>query len=299
MLITGVSTASINPALYQQRLLDLANHPCVINLAVCMIMLQLLNTLLIKTAGEQFTSLEFFLSGFCPLPHSSSLPNCHIHVFKIYADIFRRVLLTYVQPWLLLTFWPQTAASTASWPACFASSWHFATWWWHRPRAEPARPRLVAAAAAAPTNWATTAAALVTWIAASWTPAASPRIAWKSAWSAAESAFPHRETCFDVCVWKHPPWKEEWKETPSVVTFNPARRSVRVCERGSLCRWEWQFSVNKVTYCGGVKDVNEQCIVTLGFSVKAGSTGTTSNSAYMKISASVNSSFLLRIVSFA
>lgn len=88
MLITGVSTASINPALYQRRLLDLANHPCVINLAVCMIMLQLLNTLLIKTAGEQFTSLEFFLSGFCPLPHSSSLPNCHIHVFKIYAHIF-------------------------------------------------------------------------------------------------------------------------------------------------------------------------------------------------------------------
>lgn len=41
-----------------------------------------------------------------------------------------------------------------------------------------------------------------------------------------------------------------------------------------------------------------QCIVTLGFSVKAGSTGTTSNSTDMTISASVNSSFLLRIVSF-
>lgn len=69
MLIRGASTASINPAIYRQRLLDLANHPCVITLAVCMIMLQLLNALLIKTAGEEFTSLDFFLPGFCPPPH--------------------------------------------------------------------------------------------------------------------------------------------------------------------------------------------------------------------------------------
>lgn len=64
MLIRGVSTARINPAIYRQSHLDLANHPCVINLAVCMIMLQLLNTLLIKTAGEELTSLDFFCLAF-------------------------------------------------------------------------------------------------------------------------------------------------------------------------------------------------------------------------------------------
>lgn len=62
---------------------------------------------------------------------------------------------------------------------------------------ELAHPRPVAAAAVAPTNWATTATALATWIVASWTPAVSPRIAWKSAWSAAESASPHRQARFD------------------------------------------------------------------------------------------------------
>ncbi len=59
MLIRGASIARINPPIYRERLLDLANHLCVINLAVCMIMLQLFNSPLIKTAGEEFISLNF------------------------------------------------------------------------------------------------------------------------------------------------------------------------------------------------------------------------------------------------
>lgn len=59
MLIRGVSVASINPPIYRERLLDFANHLCVINLAVCMIMPQLFNGPLIKTAGEEFISLNF------------------------------------------------------------------------------------------------------------------------------------------------------------------------------------------------------------------------------------------------
>lgn len=65
MLIRGVSIASINPPIYWQRLLDFANHLCVINPAVCMIMPQLFNSLLIKTAREEFISLNFSYS-FCP-----------------------------------------------------------------------------------------------------------------------------------------------------------------------------------------------------------------------------------------
>lgn len=59
MLIRGVSVASINPPIYRERLLDFANHLCVINLAVCMIMPQLFNGPLIRTAGEEFISLNF------------------------------------------------------------------------------------------------------------------------------------------------------------------------------------------------------------------------------------------------
>lgn len=91
----------------------------------------------------------------------------------------------------------QTAASTASWTASSASSSHFATWWRRRPRAARARQRPAAAAAAA-TTWATTATPPVTRTAASWMPAASLQIAWKSVWSAAASASPHREACAGI-----------------------------------------------------------------------------------------------------
>lgn len=67
-----------------------------------------------------------------------------------------------------------------------------------------AHPRHAAAAAALMT-WVTTATAPVTWTVASWMPAASPQIAWKSVWSVVASASLHREACVDVgqsvCVW--------------------------------------------------------------------------------------------------
>lgn len=119
MLIRGVSTASINLAIYRQSLLDLANHPCASRLAVCMIMLQLLNSLLIKTAGEEATSLDFFLSGFAPL---SSLLNSHIHVFQIYPHMFHACFVAACPTLTASDVLTQTAASTASWPACFVSS---------------------------------------------------------------------------------------------------------------------------------------------------------------------------------
>lgn len=68
MLISGVSVASINPPIYQEALLDLANHLCVINRAVCMIMPQLFNTRLIKTAGKESFFLNF---SYSPPPPSS------------------------------------------------------------------------------------------------------------------------------------------------------------------------------------------------------------------------------------
>lgn len=55
-------------------------------------------------------------------------------------------------------------------------------------------PRRSAAAAAALRTWETTAIApATTWTVASWMPAASPPTAWRSAWSAAASASPHRK----------------------------------------------------------------------------------------------------------
>lgn len=61
-------------------------------------------------------------------------------------------------------------------------------------------PQRLAAAAAAPTTWATIATVRVTWTVASWMPAANPRIAWKSAWNAAAYVSPHRGTCLDQDV---------------------------------------------------------------------------------------------------
>lgn len=100
-----------------------------------------------------------------------------------------------------------------------------------------ARQRL-AVAAVAPTTWATTATPLVTWIVASWMPAASPRIAWKSAWSAAASASPHREACVRVdwvSLWGiRRPWSKTSKETAGAVTLNSATsRETCMCE--SVC----------------------------------------------------------------
>lgn len=87
----------------------------------------------------------------------------------------------------------QTAASTASWPACFVNFSLCAIWWWLRPRAAPARQKPVAAAAAL-TTWETTATVPVTWTVALWMLAASPRTAWRSAWSAAESVSQHKQS---------------------------------------------------------------------------------------------------------
>lgn len=70
MLIRGVSIASINPPIYGGDSWTFANHLCVINLAVCMIMPQLFNSPLIKTAGEEFISLNFSYFFQPPLPPS-------------------------------------------------------------------------------------------------------------------------------------------------------------------------------------------------------------------------------------
>ena len=159
------------------------------------------------------------------------------------------ILLYNSTPWPV---WTQTAASTASWPAFSASSWHSATWWWRRPRAARARQRL-AAAVAAPTTWATTAALPVTWTVASWMPAASPRIAWKSVWNAAASASPHREACAGADQGSSVrgitgPWMEEWKEIAAAVTLNSAtdRGTVWLCVCVCVClsvmTVEWLYS---------------------------------------------------------
>lgn len=73
MLIRGVSIASINPPIYRESLLDFANHLCVINPAVCMIMPQLFNSPLIKTQETNFVSCFFCVLTF--IRPSLSLPS--------------------------------------------------------------------------------------------------------------------------------------------------------------------------------------------------------------------------------
>lgn len=85
---------------------------------------------------------------------------------------------------------PQTAASTASWPASSASSSLCAPSCWTAPPAAPAPETTRASAAAAPRRSAATATCRATWTAASWMPAASRQTAWRSAWSAAAFASP-------------------------------------------------------------------------------------------------------------
>lgn len=74
MLIRGVSIARINPPIYRRALLDFAHHLCVIILAVCMVMPQLFNTLLIKTAGGELISLNFLISVVPPAWLALTLP---------------------------------------------------------------------------------------------------------------------------------------------------------------------------------------------------------------------------------
>lgn len=254
MLIRGVSAPHINPPICQGETLDSANHLCVINLAVCMIMPQLFNSLLIKTAGEEFIPLYFsyfpgppclvsphpFLPTHPPLCSTCTHAVTHSRFdllsapTKPYKKIKIKSKHFFVMPWFCL--WTQTAASTASWPASSANSSLFATWWWPRPRAARARRR-PAAAAAALTTWETTATAPATWTAASWTPAASPRTAWKSAWSAAASVFQHRSMLSVVLVsWSamkgiNGPWKENERDDAAVkcqIWHQTVGRRVRV-----------------------------------------------------------------------
>ncbi len=116
------------------------------------------------------------------------------HYFKYKKKMCVHSVFFSVLPTAIL--WEQTAVSTASWPACFVNLSLCAIWWWLRPRAAPARQKPVAAAAAQ-TTWETTATAPVTWTVALWMRAVSPRTAWRSAWSAAESVSQHKspDTC--------------------------------------------------------------------------------------------------------
>lgn len=84
MLIRGVSIAGINPPIYRERLLDFANHLCVISRAVCMIMPQLFNNPLIKTAGEEFISLNFtYFSYFLEPPRLVNPPPFLPHTYSV------------------------------------------------------------------------------------------------------------------------------------------------------------------------------------------------------------------------
>lgn len=82
------------------------------------------------------------------------------------------------------------AVSTASWPACSASSSHCATSCWTAPRVAPAHQTTPASAAAVLQRNAATVTCPVTWTAESSTPAASLQTVWRSAWSAAAFVSP-------------------------------------------------------------------------------------------------------------
>lgn len=278
MLIRGVSTASINPAIYRQRLLDLANYLYGANLAVCMIMLQLLNTLLIKTAGGEFTSLDFFLSGFCPASLESTF---------MYS---RYVLMLCSQPWLPLTFWPRLLCplhlglpvlwvpDTLQHDGGAGLVWrlhvrglllllllHRRTGRWlqlplrHGLRHHGRLLRVLGL----PGNLHGVLRNLL------------PNI--------------ERPGLTSVFGTIHPEKKNgrKWLLCPCLIQ----KDEVSVWERRSVCGWWRRFSVNKVVQCGWVEHVLNNVLWHWA--------SLSSNSTYMKISASVNSSFLLRLVSFA